>query len=287
MNRSASLHVTPPYVIQSRGRLLDLTDGVIMGILNVTPDSFYDGGKFTEESIIIERTAAMLADGASIIDIGGMSSRPGSHPVSIEEERKRVIPVVRCLRKNFPAAFLSVDTWRGSIARESLDEGADIINDISAGSIDPEIIKVAGSYQAPYILMHMQGNPSTMQKAPGYEDILYETGIFFSRKIAQLKEAGCRDILLDPGFGFGKTTEHNYQLLKNTAFFKSFGLPLVYGFSRKSMINKVLGTKPVDALNGTTVLNTVALLEGVQVLRVHDIKEAMEALKLIRFYRSA
>ncbi len=285
MNRSASLHV--PYVIQSRGRLLDLTEGVIMGILNVTPDSLYDGGKFTEESFIIERASAMLNEGASIIDIGGMSSRPGSQPVSFEVERRRVIPAIRSLRRNFPDAFISVDTWRAAIARESLDEGADIINDISAGTIDPEIIKVAGQNKVPYVLMHMQGEPATMQQAPAYEHLIHETGRFFSGKIAELKEAGCIDIILDPGFGFGKTTEHNYQLLKNTSFFQSFGYPLLLGVSRKSMINKVLGIKPIDALNGTTVLNTIGLLNGAQILRVHDVKEAMEALKLVRFYKKA
>lgn len=286
MNHSASLHPPDRIVIQSQGRLLDLTDGVIMGILNVTPDSFYDGGKFTEESIIIERVATMVADGASIIDIGGMSSRPGSRPVPEEEERKRVIPVIKTIRKHFPDIFISIDTWRSQIANESLDEGADIINDISAGNIDPEIIKLAGRRKAPYILMHMQGDPSTMQQAPTYKDILYETGSFFARKTAELTAAGCTDIILDPGFGFGKTAAHNYQLLKNTGFFKTFGRPLLHGFSRKSMVNKILGTKPDEALNGTTVLNTIALLSGVQILRVHDVKEAMEALKITRFYNS-
>lgn len=257
-----------------------------MGILNLTPDSFYDGGKFTEESIIIERVAQLIAEGAAIIDIGGVSSRPGATEISVEEERHRVIPAIKAIRKNFPAAFLSIDTWRGRIAKESLDEGIDIINDISAGNIDSEIIKVAGEAKVPYILMHMKGNPATMQQEPTYRDLLSETGSFFAEKTQELRTAGCTDIILDPGFGFGKTLEHNYQLLKNTGFLKSFGYPLLYGFSRKSMINKVLGTSPLNALNGTTVLHTLALMQGVNILRVHDVKQAVEAIKLVQYYRS-
>lgn len=286
MKHSVSLHSPQPFVLQSRGRVLDISEGSVMGILNITPDSFYDGGKFTEESVIIERAEKMIQEGAQIIDIGGVSTRPGAGDVSLATERERVLPFVRLLRKRFPEVFLSVDTFRSQIARESLDEGIDIINDISAGNIDPEIIKVAGEARVIYILMHMQGVPATMQTAPQYDDLLAETGRFFAQKIASLRAAGCNEIILDPGFGFGKTTEHNYRLLKNTGFFKSFGLPLIYGFSRKSMINKLLNINPLQSLNGTTAVNTIALLEGVHILRVHDVKEAVEALKITKYYRA-
>lgn len=280
---SGFLHVRPPFVLNCNGRLLDLSAGAIMGILNITPDSFYDGGKFTEERMILEKTQEMVSNGAAIIDIGGASSRPGAPILAPLAEAERVIPVLRMIRKAFPDAFLSIDTCHSEVARQALAEGVDILNDISAGSIDNQIINVAGKANRPYILMHMQGTPATMQAAPQYDDVLREVAGFLLHKAALLKAAGTKDIIIDPGFGFGKTAEHNYRLLKNLAAFHQLGYPILCGFSRKSMINRILGTTPETALNGTTVLHTIAMLAGAHIFRVHDVREAQEALTLTNY----
>jgi dihydropteroate synthase len=280
---SGFLHTRPPFVLNCNGRLLDLTEGVIMGILNITPDSFFDGGKFTEERIILEKTEEMITNGATIVDIGGASSRPGAQNISPQQEIQRVLPAIRAIRKRFPDIFISIDTYQSEVASIALAEGVDILNDISAGTIDPQILSIAHKSNRPYILMHMQGTPENMQTAPTYEDVVYEVSEFLVKKAGALRSSGCTDIILDPGFGFGKSTHHNYQLLKNLPALHLLGYPLLCGFSRKSMINKVLGTTPESALNGTTVLNTIALMAGVHILRVHDVKEARQALDLCNY----
>jgi len=280
---SGFLHTRPPFVLNCNGRLLDLTEGVIMGILNITPDSFFDGGKFTEERIILEKTEEMITNGATIVDIGGASSRPGAQNISPQQEIQRVLPAIRAIRKRFPDIFISIDTYQSEVASIALAEGVDILNDISAGTIDPQILSIAHKSNRPYILMHMQGTPENMQTAPTYEDVVYEVSKFLVKKAGALRSSGCTDIILDPGFGFGKSTHHNYQLLKNLPALHLLGYPLLCGFSRKSMINKVLGTTPESALNGTTVLNTIALMAGVHILRVHDVKEARQALDLCNY----
>jgi dihydropteroate synthase len=281
---SGFLHPRPSFVLNIQGRAVDISRGMVMGILNVTPDSFYDGGKFTEESLILENVEKLVSGGAQIIDVGGASSRPGAELIPEEAEYQRVIPAIRLIKKYFPEAEVSIDTWRSNIARAAVEEGAGIINDISGGELDPEMFTTAGKCGVPYILMHMKGTPQTMQDQPSYTDVTLEVMQYFTRKMSDLRIAGVKDILLDPGFGFGKTTEHNYTLLKNLQLFHRLDAPLVCGFSRKSMINKVLKTKPETALNGTTVLNTIAALHGTHIFRVHDAREARECLDLINFY---
>ena len=281
---SGFLHPRPAFVLNIHGQAVDLSRGMVMGILNVTPDSFYDGGKFTEESLILENVEKLVSGGASIIDVGGASSRPGSEIVPEETEYQRVIPVIRLIKKYFPEVIISIDTWRAGIAAAAVQEGAGIINDISGGELDPGMFQTAAQCGVPYILMHMKGTPQNMQDQPFYNDVTLEVMQYFARKMSDLRKAGVKDILLDPGFGFGKTTEHNYTLLRNLLLFHRLDAPLVCGFSRKSMINKVLKTKPENARNGTTVLNTIAGLHGAHIFRVHDAQEAKECLELINFY---
>jgi dihydropteroate synthase len=252
-----------------------------MGILNLTPDSFFDGGKYRDEQAILSQAEKMLQDGATLLDIGGASSRPGAALVSESEELKRVIPVVELLLKHFPDALLSVDTWRASLAKEAVASGASLINDISAGNFDAPLLETVAELQVPYVLMHMQGTPDTMQQNPHYEDVVTEVLDFFIQKISQLRAMGIKDIVLDPGFGFGKTVAHNFTLLKNLHIFQAVcGLPVLAGLSRKSMICKPLQIKPSDALNGTTALHMIALQNSASILRVHDVKEAMQVIAL-------
>lgn len=251
-----------------------------MGILNVTPDSFFDGGQFTSLDAILLQTEKMLREGASIIDVGGMSSRPGAQLVDETEELKRVLPVVELIAKEFPETVISIDTVRSEVARLGVEAGARIVNDISAGRFDAKMYETVASLQVPYVLMHMQGEPQTMQSQPRYENVVREVLDFFIREISRLRQAGVTDIILDPGFGFGKTVEHNYQLLKNLHLFRITELPVLAGISRKSMICKVLGVTPDKALNGTTALHLVALQQGAKILRVHDVKEAVEVIRL-------
>lgn len=281
---SGFLHPRPAFVLHIHGRAVDISRGMVMGILNVTPDSFYDGGKFTEESLILENVEKLVSGGASIIDVGGASSRPGSEIVPEETEYQRVIPAIRLIKKYFPEVIISIDTCRAGIAKAAVQEGAGIINDISGGEFDTGMFQTAAQCGVPYILMHMKGTPQNMQDQPFYNDVTLEVMQYFARKMSDLRKAGVKDILLDPGFGFGKTTEHNYTLLRNLLLFHRLDAPLVCGFSRKSMINKVLKTKPENALNGTTVLNTIAGLHGAHIFRVHDAQEAKECLELINFY---
>ena len=258
-----------------------------MGILNVTPDSFYDGGKYSSETDIIAQTEKMLNEGAAIIDIGAISTRPGAKLLSEDEEWLRLEPILKLLISHFPDAVFSVDTFRSKIADMAIKEGVQIVNDISAGTFDSQMPETISRQKVPYIMMHMQGTPQTMQLNPQYNDVVSEVKSFFEKQLLKFKNAGVTEnIILDPGFGFGKTMEHNYQLLSNLKTFKDLGYPVLVGLSRKSMINKVLKTKPEEALNGTTVLNTIALMNSADILRVHDVKEARQAIELVQFFRS-
>lgn len=259
---------------------LNSTEPIIMGILNVTEDSFYDGGKYTTETAVLERATQILAEGGDIIDIGAMSTRPNALEIPEEEEISRIVKAVQTIRANYPEAVLSIDTYRASVAEAALGEGADMINDISGGTFDPDMIPTIGKWQVPYCLMHTTTKPDTMQQNTHYEDILAEMLKFFGTQLEKLHEHSVHDIIIDPGFGFGKTLEQNYFLMKNLKVFHQLGYPLLVGISRKSMIYKLLGTDPENALNGTTVLNTIALMEGAAILRVHDVKEAVETKKI-------
>lgn len=260
----------------------DLSTAVVMGILNVTPDSFYDGGKYDGKKAWVQQIEKMIKEGAAIIDIGAASSRPGAQGLNADEEWSRLQPALFTARKQFPEICISVDTYHSIVAKNAISAGADMINDISGGVFDGEKMAAAvGKENTPYVMMHMQGMPHNMQKAPVYDDVVGEIKNFFEKQIELFKKCGANNIILDPGFGFGKDLEQNYTLLHRLNEFESLGYPLMVGLSRKSMINKVLGIKPEDALNGTTVLNTIALMNGAKILRVHDVKEAVEAIKLL------
>ena len=275
------------YTLSCGGRLIDLSSPAVMGILNLTPDSFFDGGKFTEENIIISHVEQMVLHGALIIDLGAASSRPGSALISEEEEVKRLLPMLRVLRKKFSETIFSVDTWRSEIARKAVDEGADIINDISGGEMDKKMFETVAALKIPYILMHLKGTPQTMQQEPTYENVVTEVLKSLQSKVRLLHDMGVNDIIVDPGFGFGKTVDHNYQLLAHLELFHQLNCPLLAGFSRKSMINKLLNISAKEALNGTTILNTIALQKGVHLLRVHDVKEASECIRICDKMNSA
>ena len=270
------------YTLNCNGKLLDLTVPIVMGILNITPDSFYDGGKFTEESIIKAHVEQMLFHGAQIIDIGAVSSRPGSSEISLNEELRLLIPVIQLISRTFPEAVLSIDTTRDKVAIEAIESGAHIINDISGGNDDKKMFETIAELRVPYVLMHMQGTPPTMQANPKYENVLDEVLKSLQHRIHELIKLGVKDVIIDPGFGFGKTVSHNFQLLNNLEHFHQLDCPILVGLSRKSMINKTLNIKAIDALNGTTVLNTIALQKGASILRVHDVKEAVDAVKLVQ-----
>jgi len=272
-----------PLYINVGGKLLDLSVPKVMGILNVTPDSFYAGSRISNNSLLVKRASEMLNQGASILDVGGYSTRPGAGDISEADEADRVLNSIGILRKEFPAAIISVDTFRSGIAREAvLGYGADIINDISGGEADGAMFETVASLSVPYILMHMKGTPSTMQLKPEYDDVVSEILTWAGKKIYDLHVSGIKDIIFDPGFGFGKTTAHNFELLAHFSDLRITGLPLMAGLSRKSMIWKTLATRPEDSLNGTTVLNTIALLNGADILRVHDVAEAVEAVRLVK-----
>lgn len=269
------------------GRLLDLSTPQVMGILNVTPDSFYAGSRSRTEAEIAARACQILDEGASIIDIGAYSSRPNAEHISPEEEMQRLRTGLEILNRNHPDAIISVDTFRAEVVRQCVEEyGAAIINDISAGEMDEQMFPTVARLNVPYIMMHMQGTPQNMQKEPHYENLLKEVFMYFARKVRQLRDLGMKDIILDPGFGFGKTLEHNYELMAHLEDFGIFELPLLVGVSRKSMIYRLFGATPQEALNGTTVLDTVALMKGADILRVHDVREAVEAVRLIEKLKS-
>ena len=269
------------------GRLLDLSTPQVMGILNVKPDSFYAGSRSRTEAEIAARACQILDEGASIIDIGAYSSRSNAEHISPEEEMQRLRTGLEILNRNHPDAIISVDTFRAEVARQCVEEyGAAIINDISAGEMDEQMFPTVARLNVPYIMMHMQGTPQNMQKEPHYENLLKEVFMYFARKVRQLRDLGMKDIILDPGFGFGKTLEHNYELMAHLEEFGIFELPLLVGVSRKSMIYRLFGATPQEALNGTTVLDTVALMKGADILRVHDVREAVEAVRLIEKLKS-
>lgn len=273
----------PKPSLNIRGELYNFPSAMIMGILNITPDSFYDGGRYEDPKSVFFQVEKMMAEGADIIDVGASSSKPGAISISSKEEIKRLSPVLKMLKEKFPEAIISVDSYYSETAKAAADLGADMINDISGGALDPLMIKTMGKLRLPYIMMHMQGNPKTMQKAPFYKDIIGEICFFFSRQIKKLEDAGVNDLVLDPGFGFGKTLEHNYEILQKLEDFHLFQKPILAGLSRKSMIYKLLESDPENALNGTTVANTIALQKGVQILRVHDVRAAKEASKIVTF----
>lgn len=270
-----------------KGRLVSAGDPMIMGILNVTPDSFYDGGRYTEEDSIKCRIDSILEEGADIIDIGAYSSRPGATDISVEEEWKRLEKALSLIFKMHPDAVVSVDTFRSEIARKAVEAGAAMVNDISGGDSDTDMFSTIADLHVPYIMMHMQGTPQTMQDSPSYNNVTNDILELFNLKINRLRELGVKDIILDPGFGFGKTTNDNYDIMNNMEKFRIFGMPLLVGVSRKSMIYKTLNTDAAKSLNGTSVLNTIALIKGAAILRVHDVREAVECVKLYKeCYRS-
>ncbi|PKP24700.1 MAG: dihydropteroate synthase [Bacteroidetes bacterium HGW-Bacteroidetes-2] len=268
--------------ISCKGLLTDFSTPRVMGILNITPDSFYDGSKFLSETAILRHAEKMLNDGATFIDVGGYSSRPDAKEVPLADELLRVVPVIETLTKQFPEAVLSIDTFRSEVAKQSVEAGAALVNDISAGMLDKNMLTSVATLQVPYCMMHMRGTPQTMQTLATYNNVTQEVLYYFSGRIAAARKAGINDILADPGFGFAKTIDQNFELLRTLDLFKSLDIPILVGLSRKSMIYKTLGVTQQEALNGTTALHSIALLKGASILRVHDVKEAVEVVQLMQ-----
>lgn len=280
--------VNDHYTMNCHGELMTFDTPKVMGILNVTPDSFYDGGRYIQEQAIYGRVKQIMNERADFVDVGGASTRPGSSLMEPREEWKRIEPALRMIRDYFPNARISVDTYSAYVAQKAVEEyGVCMINDVSAGAFDDKMFDTMAALQVPYVMMHMKGTPETMQQNPEYEDMVREIFTFFARRVNQLRERGLKDIILDPGFGFGKKMEHNYQLLEKLDAFRIFECPLLAGISRKSMVYKVLGINAGEALNGSTVLNTIALLKGVHLLRVHDVKAAQEVVTLTAAYKAS
>jgi dihydropteroate synthase len=269
------------FTLNCKGRLLVVDKPLVMGIVNTTPDSFYAGSRHTGADAVAKQAEQMLNDGADILDIGGQSTRPGSERITAEEELNRVTGGIEAIHKNFPEALISIDTYYSLVAKEAVAAGASIVNDISGGSMDEAMIATVASLQVPYALVHMQGMPKTMHRAPHYENATREVLDFFMQKVNELHKAGIHDVIIDPGFGFGKTIAHNFELLRNLEVFKMIECPILLGISRKSTIYKTLGITADDALNGTTVLHTIALMNGANIIRVHDVKEAKETIQLV------
>ncbi|MBO9585217.1 MAG: dihydropteroate synthase [Flavobacterium sp.] len=266
--------------INCKGELIDLSIPKVMGILNVTPNSFFDGGKYKNEDEIISQVDKMLSEGATFIDIGAYSSKPSAEFVTEQEEIDRIVPAIELILKHFPKTLLSIDTFRAEVAKASIESGAAIINDIAAGELDDKMFDVIAHYNVPYIMMHMRGNPQTMQSLTQYDDIIKEMLFYFSEKVKKARSLGINDLILDPGFGFAKTIDQNYEVMQKMELFNILELPVLAGISRKSMIYKILDITPKEALNGTTFLNTIALTKGAKILRVHDVKEAVECVAL-------
>ena len=266
--------------INCKGQLIDLSTPKVMGILNVTPDSFYDGGRFDSDKKLLSQVEKMLQDGANFIDIGGQSSKPNAEIVSVDEEMKKVVSAVDLILKNFPETIISIDTFNSKVAQIAVENGAAIINDISAGSLDEKMFETIAKLQVPYIMMHMRGTPQTMSKMTNYADLVKDILFYFSEKIAKARSFGINDLLIDPGFGFAKTLEQNFELLNKLELIQMLELPVLVGVSRKSIVYKTLETTPENALNGTSVLNTISLTKGANILRVHDVKEAVECVRL-------
>ena len=269
-----------------KGKILDLSTAKVMGILNITDDSFFDGGAYLNKNKMLEKCGKMLLEGASIIDIGAQSSRPRAKPIDFEVEKERLLIAITNIKHHFPDIIISVDTYNSSIAKSCIKNGADIINDISAGEMDKEMFEVVAELDVPYIMMHMQGTPENMQENPQYKNVTNDVLDFLERKIKQLKAKGFEQIIIDPGFGFGKTMEHNYELLNNLKCFEKFKFPILVGASRKSMIYNILDGNAETALNGTTAINVMSLQNGANILRVHDVKEAVECIKIVNFAKS-
>jgi dihydropteroate synthase len=275
------------FTLDCKGRLLKLDHPLVMGIINITPDSFYSGSRQQDIGVMLKKAEQMLRDGATILDIGGQSTRPGSKKITADEELERIVEPIRAARQYFPEAFISIDTFYSRVAAEAVAAGADIINDISAGSMDAMMTETAALLKVPYVLMHMKGDPQTMQQQPEYSHTVEEVFDFLKQKKEECSSAGIKDIIIDPGFGFGKTIRHNFELLHELASFRRLDSPLLVGLSRKSTIFKTLGVTADEALNGTTALNTIALMNGASILRVHDVKEAKEAITLFKEYNAA
>jgi len=282
LNMAEKNFFEPRQSINIKGKLLDLSSPKVMAILNITPDSFYSNSRTKSIDEALSKTESFLKDGATFIDIGGYSSRPGAKDISENEEADRLLPVIESIMEEFPETIISVDTFRAGVAKDAILAGAHIINDISAGDMDERMFNTVSNLQVPYMLMHMQGTPQNMHKNPSYAHVTLEVIDYLARKVAKLKALHIHDIIIDPGFGFGKTMEHNYELLHQLDAFKIFKLPLLVGFSRKGMIYKALNTTAANALNGTTVLHTIALQKGAGILRVHDVKEAIECIELLK-----
>ncbi len=266
--------------INCNGKLMDFEVPKVMGILNCTPNSFYDGGKYKTEIDFLKQTEKMLIDGASIIDLGAYSTQPNADFVTEEEELNRILPVASSIIKHFPEVILSIDSFRSEVAKQCIENGATIINDVSAGFLDEKMFEVVGKYKVPYIMMHMKGTPQNMQKFTDYDDVMKDMMFYFSERIATARSFGIVDIILDPGFGFSKTLDQNYEVLNKLELLNEFNLPVLSALSRKSMIYKFLNTEPTEVLNGTTVLHTISLMKGAKLLRAHDVKEAVECVKL-------
>jgi dihydropteroate synthase len=274
------------FTLDCKGRLLKLDHPLVMGIINITPDSFYSGSRQQDIGVMLKKAEQMLRDGATILDIGGQSTRPGSKKITADEELERIVEPIRAARQYFPEAFISIDTFYSRVAAEAVAAGADIINDISAGSMDAMMTETASLLKVPYVLMHMKGSPQTMQRQPEYSHTVEEVFDFLKQKKEECSSAGIKDVIIDPGFGFGKTIRHNFELLHELASFRRLDSPLLVGLSRKSTIFKTLGVTADEALNGTTALNTIALMNGASILRVHDVKEAKEAITLFKEYNT-
>ncbi len=268
--------------INCKGELVDLSSPKIMGILNITPNSFYDGGKYKSDAAFLKHAEEMIAQGADFIDVGAYSSKPSAEFVSEQEEIQRIVPIVAMLQKEFPTTHLSIDTFRAAVAKATVEAGAAIVNDIAAGHLDEAMLETVGQLQVPYIMMHMRGTPQTMQSLTAYSDLVKEVKLYFAERVAKAREHKINDIILDPGFGFAKTLEQNYELMGKMELLSSFDLPLLVGISRKSMIYKLLDITAQEALNGTTVLNTIALQKGANILRVHDVKEAVQTREILK-----
>lgn len=275
------------YKLRANGKTLNLARPALMGIINLTPDSFYDGGSLSSPEDMLRKADKYLAEGAAILDLGAVSTKPGAQEVSEAEELRRLLPALKLLRNSFPETFISVDTWRASVALAAAEEGADIINDISGGLFDAEMFATVAQTKLPYVIMHIQGTPKTMQADPRYKNVVKEVFDFLKTQAKKAERAGVKQIILDPGFGFGKTVEHNFSLLRQLKKLEKLKKPILAGLSRKSLVGKTLGTKAAEGLNGTTVVNTLALLNGANILRVHDAQEAAEAIKLCQAYALA
>lgn len=287
ITQSAGKFLKRKNLINLNGKLIDFSEPVVMGIINVTPDSFYNGGKLTDEKVLLSTVEKMAENGASFIDVGGVSTKPGAKLISTKTELERLLPAVHAIRKNFPEIPLSVDTFRSWVAVRVIDEiGPVIVNDISGGTLDSKMFETIGKMNVPYVLTHIQGTPQNMQEDPQYDDVVKDVSSWLSDRVKRLTKFGVKDVIIDPGFGFGKNIQHNFDLLNRLDSFKVFQLPVMVGLSRKSMVWKTLGTTPEEALNGTSVVQTMALLGGADILRVHDVKEAVEAIQLVKAIKS-